>query len=108
MEKPEEPRAYTTEEVREHFLNHVRNMVDYWDRHVERETTRERLSGLAFSLLVLLDGGTHLPGFVVAPAPHRDDREFHISEGKNYYPEAPEVECDIAGFLHELFYNGWQ
>lgn len=99
------PREYTTDEVRELFLDHVRQMVLYWERESRPKTTRERLEGLAHSLLVLLDGGTVLPGFIVAPRPHKDDKAFCKSDGENWFPEAPDVPSDIGGCLHELFYH---
>jgi hypothetical protein len=69
------------------------------------EMSRLRLEGLAHSIFVLLDGNaTALPGFVVAPAPHPSDREYCIENGENFFPEAPEGACDIAGELHERMY----
>ncbi len=105
----------TTEEVRERFLDHVRTMVHYWEtvsmkqRELVNETElHARLSGVAFSILVLLDGGTRLPGFIVAPVPHESDKAFHQNEGSDWYPEnhriEGQVQADIAGCLHELFY----
>jgi hypothetical protein len=100
------PRQLTTEEVRDRFLAHVRSMVAYWERvEVRPLTTRERLDGLAFSILAALDGASEMPGFIVAPCPHPSDRAFHESEGDNWYPEnrSGVVECDIAGSLHERY-----
>ena len=96
----------SVEEVREEFLSHVRSMVDYWN-DIEKETTKEKLEGLAFSILSTLDGCTNLPCFIVAPLPHKDDRQFNIDEEEDYYAENKEdcVKCDIAGELHELFYK---
>jgi hypothetical protein len=101
-------REWTEDEIREKFLAHVRVMVDYWDREPRAETQKRRLEGLAFSILVALDGcAGGLPGFIVAPSPHPEDKAFHQSEGENYYPENHEadVKGDIAGCLHELFYK---
>lgn len=100
------PREYTTNEVRKQFLELVWTCVDYWGR-LPGKTPRERLEGLAFSMLVILDGATDLPGFIVAPCPHPDDKEFHKDEDENWFPENHEssVNCDIAGGLHELFYG---
>jgi hypothetical protein len=60
-----------------------------------------RFEGLAFSLLVILDGGTDLPGFKLSPDPHPSDKEFNQKRGENWFPK----DCDIAGELHELFRN---
>ena len=97
-------REYTTEEVREKFLKHVINLTTCWNGVKER-TCLEKLEGLAFSMLVLLDGGTELPGFIVAPAPHEDDKEYLKKQNENWFPEnnKPSINCNIAGYLHELF-----
>lgn len=103
-------REMTTDEVREQFLLHVCNMVRYWrdvDGGVEPKTVEERLSGLAFSILSAIDGSAMaLPGFILAPSPHDEDRQFAIDEKLDtYYPQSPEVSTDIAGSLHELFHR---
>ena len=98
-------REYTKEEVRKQFLDTVRGIVDYWEHVPNPCGTRE--SGVAFSILGMLDGvNAGIPGFVVAPSPHPDDRDYCISMGEDYYPESPQAQCDIAGGLHELFCSG--
>lgn len=106
-----EPREMTAEECRDEFLRRIWLDVQYWDR-MHREgtsTVAGSLSGLAFSLLVQLDGfagGT--PGFHVVPDPHPDDKEWDAERGKDWWPD----DGDIAGELHKLFYKhkpeGWQ
>lgn len=97
------PREMTEEEVRERFLRHVASLVDYWESETRAESLRARLEGLAFSMLVAIDGGAAgLPGFILAPSPHKDDKEFNRSRGANWYPRA-KCEHDIAGSLHEEF-----
>jgi hypothetical protein len=100
-------KEYTKEEVREHFLRHVNSLIEYWDRDDldSVKTSRDRLEGLAFSIMVVLDGcAMALPGFIVAPFPHENDKEYAILEGDDYYAFNDEdlVKCDIAGSLHEL------
>ena len=95
------PREYTQEEVQALFLKHIWAMVDYWANLKEQPNTREKLSGLAFSILALLDGCTALPGFIVTPNAHPTDKDFHISEGENWFPTG----VDIAGSLHELMHK---
>jgi len=99
--------AYTTDEIREKVLNHIRAMVQYWD-NLPKETTVEKLDGLAFSILTMLDGCTmDLPGFIVAPCPHEDDKSYHLDHKEKFYPDNSniKVDGDIAGCLHELFYK---
>lgn len=99
-----EPRALTVDEVRTAFLEHVRSMVDYWEtvESADGQTLRSRLEGLAFSILVALDGSAlALPAFKVSPMPHPDDAAFNRAQGENWYP----TDVDIAGSLHELIWR---
>ena len=95
-----EPRAYTSEEATKMFIDHVRTMVMYWNNlpgldmatGIER-TQLDRLDGLAFSILTLLDGDSMaLPMCRVLVDPH--------PEGENWF----EPETELDGPLHELFY----
>jgi hypothetical protein len=100
MNNDEQPRAYTIDECRDMFLDQIRALADYWATVEQPDgprTTRERLDGLAFSVLVMLDGCSSLPGFQVIPAPHPSDREFCASEGENWWPD----DQDIGGGLHD-------
>lgn len=96
-----EPRAYTAEEATEMFLDRIRGLVDYWDG-VDKQTTKEKLSGLAFSILTLLDGDTMtLPACYVTLQPHPDDQEFLKGQGDNWFEPATELTWP----LHEQFYR---
>ena len=89
----------TEQEVREQFLNHVRMLVDYWEKETSKQTLRERLDGLAFSILVAIDGeNVDLPPFILAPIPHEEDKQYRIDNGEDYYPENhnSNVKCYIA------------
>jgi hypothetical protein len=106
-------REHTREEIRKQFLDMVRSCIHYWAtdlRAREGKTLKESLSALAHSILVILDGGTALPAFLVVPAPHSSDKEYRQREGENWYPLAPknikDQLCDIGGGLHEEFYRG--
>lgn len=104
------PHEMSVDEMRTKFLEHVDAMIEYWsDDTRERGGGRQRLEGLAFSLLVALDGGAAaLPRFVVIPCPHESDKMFHQSRGENWYPSAGrhrDASSDIAGSLHEHFHD---
>jgi hypothetical protein len=106
------PRELTEEEVRERFLDHLWVMIDYWAAEGERDRKprRDSLEGLAFSLLAALDGeAADLPGFIVAPHPHPDDKAFRRDNGEDWFPSNhkldSKIKADIAGVLHELFYS---
>lgn len=106
MSSAQKPRAYTENEVRNKLLDEIWMLIDYW--HNAERSDRERMEGLAFSILSALDGASlGLPKFIVAPDPHPHDKGWNQSEGENYFPEnyALPIHCDIAGGLHELFYG---
>lgn len=104
-----EPRQWTEKEIREKFLRQVAGMSEYWAKlqpvDGTPKTVQERLDGLAFSILAMLDGcNIGIPGFIVAPAPHDDDKEYCINEGENWFPQQADL-CDIGGGLHELYHK---
>lgn len=97
-----EPRAYTAEEERKRFLDHICGMISYWNSegssNVPKEyDSRKRMEGLVHSILVMLDGGSgDMPAFDIYPAPHPDDKEFHISNGENWHdPEVLMNDCQL-------------
>ena len=106
-------RAYTVEEMQKIFLNHLEALNNYWARVdltrpefaqclAEKGDALYRLEGLTHSILCVLDGvACGLPAFEVTPAPHSSDKEFHESEGKNWWP----VDVGIHGgeYLHEAW-----
>lgn len=97
----------TEDEVRTEFLNHIRHLVKYWEKVDDRDC-KGKLEGLAFSILAMLDGtSVDICGFIVAPSTHEDDKQYYIDNGEDYYPQNHEsdIKCDIAGSLHDLFYE---
>lgn len=101
------PKEKKMEEVREEFLEHVRDMVDYW-HDVPNKTEKEKLNGLAFSIMAALDGcSVDIPGFIVAPLPHETAKQYHMDNEEDYYPENhnSEVNCNISGELHDHYYK---
>ncbi len=103
----EKPREYTEEEIRKMFIQHVWCMIDYWEHETQVTSTRRKLAGLAHSILATLDGSTPgLPAFIVAPIPHKDDKQYDKDEGSNWFPEndVSKVNCDI-GPLHDYLYK---
>lgn len=96
------PRAFTKEETREHFLDHVRALVHYWGRLPDK-TPLERCEGLAFSMLVTFDGGSAgMPAIDLAIQPHEDDKQFHIDDGSNWYEPGLVFNDDVS--LHGMFF----
>lgn len=111
----DQPREYTVDEVRDMFMDHVRNMITYWQKapyreefhHLNESESDWRVSGVVHSILCALDGcSMNLPGFILAPAPHPDDREYNKTNNCNWFPENNiPINCDIGGYLHELLYQ---
>ena len=96
-------RAYTKKEIQEQFLESIRNLVDYWEMESRAKTSREKLEGLAFSVLTLLDGEHgDMPAFEVKAIGTEEDIKYFKENDENYYPVDSE---DIAGALHEGFYK---
>ncbi len=106
-------RAFTKEEVRKMIIDHIRVVVREWssDREPYKGTTiEERCSGVAFSILVMLDGRANgLPAFALIPLPHPDDQAAKEAEGENYFAQPPKAvdDCDVIDMseLHTLFYK---
>ena len=103
MSKKLKPRAYTTEEVREMFIR------DMWSRLKEclddkrMSTPQHKLEVFMHSTFAMLDGCSFgLPGFLLIPNPHPDDKEFHIKRGENYFPSKEDIS---GGCLHGLMYK---
>jgi hypothetical protein len=89
-------------EIRDLFIKHVWAAVDYW-KNERVEDIRAKLSGLAFSVLTLIDGcDADMPAFILAPAPHKDDKEYCRNHGLNWYPAEL---TDIGGDLHEIWHS---
>ncbi len=102
------PRAYTAEEGRELFFNHLAGIYDYWAKlpnphRSEGQTVEQaRMEGLLFSILVLFDGGSgFMPGFDIYPSPHPDDEEYNRSQGENWWSTEVCINADTA--MHEIF-----
>jgi len=99
-------REYSKDEVQKQYLELIWSYIDYW-HNLPNKTCREKMEGLAFGIMVILDGESALPGCIVVPCPHPDDRKYHEDQDENWFPENHElsVNCDIAGSLHERFHN---
>lgn len=100
---------YSREQIEQILVNKIYDIIDYWNT-LPNKTQKERMEGLAFSILSTLDGSSiELPAFIVAPCPHPDDKEYHIERGENYFPDNDNlvdlIKGDLGGVLHEIFYS---
>ena len=117
MSVEETPRAYTLEEVADELIAHLRGVAHYWastQLPTGRDSVKDRVEGAIFSALCALDGVAGLPAFEIIPAPHPDDKQYHIDDGENFYqpieadtPASVLIErqsLGALGYLHDRFY----
>lgn len=83
MKIPCKSRAFTAEEARKHFLDHIRVCRDYWNSL--EKTDKEKLDGLCFSILSLIDGVSGMPSLDLVLKPHPSDKQFYLEQKDNYY-----------------------
>jgi hypothetical protein len=96
-------RAFTKEEVRQEFLNHIKGLGKYWLRVQKQENydTKRTIEGFLFSVYGLFDGiNGSMPAFDIVVKPHPDDKQFKIDEEENYYEDGMCINDDCH--LHEL------
>jgi hypothetical protein len=93
------PEAKTVEQVRAEFMNQIRGAAEYWSLPQEL-SAKERCDGLAFSILVIIDGGTlPLPGMDLVLRPHSEDKAYCQGRGEDWYEDGMVINvCQ----LHEL------
>jgi hypothetical protein len=104
------PRALTKDECLDRFLDCVRANVEYWadparETHLGRpQSVKERMEGLAFSILNLIDGmsGGH-PAILLKMDPHPLDKAYLRRAGENWTPAG--IVINDESMLHELFYK---
>ena len=76
----------TKEEARKNFLRHISGIVDHWAGQSD-QTDKEKCDGVAFSILVMLDGESMLPSYTVIPNGNPTDTEYYRGQEENYYKE---------------------
>lgn len=98
------PPAKTAKEVRSEVLATMHALVNYWANESRTPDTKEKLDGLAFSILNIFDGTNGgLPGFDIVCRPHPDDESYHRLQQENWYPDGETINKD--GLLHEQWYR---
>jgi hypothetical protein len=97
-------RPFTPEECREMFMSHVRAMVRYWQNET-RADRNEAIEGMAHSMLCMIDGVSGgLPAFQLIPYSHPDDKQYHIDNNENYWPDDVDI-ADAPDCLHHMLYK---
>ena len=93
-------REKTVEEVQQDLLEHIWYMIEYWEKDNRALTLRDKLEGLAHSILAALDGcSMALPGFAIIPNPHPDDKQYYIENGEDWYPDNVDIGGELASLL---------
>lgn len=92
--------AKSKDEVLQEYINHIKYLVTYWSTET-RKTDKEKCEGLAFSILVMLDGCAGLPPvtLVLDCAP---ESEQETDDGEKYYERGMALNNDFM--LHDLFF----
>lgn len=115
FDKSNNPHEFTEEEMLIKFLKQLKSIRNYWAKaklDPERDNLEERMDGLCFSFLSLLDGcQIDMPAFEVVPTPHPSDEEYLRDEGCDWWPNQAE-KLKSQGFktvsgghaMHELWH----
>ncbi|BAW19157.1 hypothetical protein [Ralstonia phage RP31] len=107
LEEPQfKPKPYTKDAIRTVVLSHVKHLCHYWANQPGHDRV-DALSGLAFSILSMLDGSAvYIPGFKIIPmvAETKDFSEIEWCRENGHHWTHPFGEMDIGGSLHEFFH----
>lgn len=97
MSKPK-----TAKEVRQEFLEHLRLVQREWSTLPDK-SVEDRLDGLAFSFLSLLDGAcVDFPAVDLVLRPHPDDESYFKEQGDDWYVDGQIInDC----YLHEIWHK---
>lgn len=94
-------RAKTQEEIRQELIAELKSAVSFW---LNQDTSEEdKLNGVVFSMLSLIDGVTSMPSFDLVVHPHKDDKAFCIANSLNWYEPNTVINEDVM--LHSLWYK---
>lgn len=97
--REDEPRAWTKEEVCDKFVKHLMVAAREWANYPNK-TPLERTEGLVHTMLATIDGcSLGIPALDLVPQPHEEDKEFHISEGENYFENEAFNDCTSLRYL---------
>jgi hypothetical protein len=81
-------------------LDYIRMIASFWATQPNTDK-HEVAEGVAFSILVLLDGCTNMPAFDLVLRPHPDDELFCKENNMDWFVDGMVINDDVA--LHELF-----
>ena len=98
-----QPRALTSDELRDKILRHMKGLVHYWANIVEGGSTQARIDGAMFSVLAMLDGSAmDIVAFDLVARPHEDDKEYCIDKGENWVEEGTVISTTLHEYWHGI------
>lgn len=104
-----EPRAYTSDELRDMLIEQSIVIARYWASLPDVDkatgnamTVQSRCDGVVFSILAMLDGSSDLPGVDLVFRPHPDDKEYLRSEGSNWVEDGTIVSDTLHEHMHRV------
>lgn len=97
-----EPKPYSQEEACKLVVEHLRTMAAYW-AEIPNLSTKERVEGMAFSCLTMIDGSSPLPGFALTPIVDDVDVTCCQESGEPYFD--PSRPINLPYSLHDMFYE---
>jgi hypothetical protein len=95
-------RSFTVDEARQTFLKLLRDKAEYWGALPEK-TVKERLDGLCFSILAMIDGSSlGLPAMDIVLRPHPEDKPFALENDEDYWEDGMVINNTM---LHEEWHK---
>ena len=99
-----EVRPYTKEEAQKAVLRNIANTTKYWLKESRAKTTEAKLTGLAFSILAMIDGSAiGLPAMDIVLRPHISDEDFHRSRGEKWWQDGMAINDEVH--LHDMWHE---
>ena len=90
--------------ARKAVLDNMRMMSNTWAKYPDL-TVEERLNGLCFSILAMIDGvSPGIPAIDLVLRPHPEAKEYGVTNGENYFQDGMIINDDDC-YLHNLWYN---
>lgn len=95
-----QPRAYTKEEMRDRFIDHLKSMIEF-QLYSKNKTEKEKLEGIVYSFCTLIDGvSSGFPCVDLVMRPHSSDKNYHIENGENWIEDGMVINDDV--YLHDI------
>lgn len=104
METPMQQKPYSDDEACRLVVEHLRTLAAYW-ASMPNLSDKDRTDGMAFSCLVMIDGGTGaIPRLALTPMLSDEDIEHYQQEDQRYFEPGVSInlDCDLHDIYHSL------